>query len=123
MKLDKIFLKNNSRFTHLLSAWANDRNYQLDEYSDKSEGSDEGIDGLVIFTENQEMDKDLNEIRSYFDNNQKPVHKIDINGTMMAGVSNLELWVERNRCKKVLFIGAETLLENANLERYLMNIK
>lgn len=122
MKLDKIFLKSNSRFSHYLTAWANERNYALDEYSDKNEDSEEGIDGLVIFTENQEMDKDLSEIRSYFDNQQKPVHKIDINGTLMAGVSNLELWVERNRCKNILLIGAESLLENPNLERLITKI-
>jgi hypothetical protein len=47
------------------------------------------------------------------------VHKIDINGTLMVGVSNLDLWIERNKCKKVLIIGADSLIENPNLERYL----
>lgn len=123
MKLDKIFLKNNSRFSQHLTTWASDRNHILEEYSEKNEDSDDGIDGLVIFTENQEMDKEVSEIRSFFDNKQKPVHKIDINGTLMVGISNLDLWIERNRCKKVLFIGSDSLLENINLERYLTNLK
>jgi hypothetical protein len=37
----------------------------------------------------------------------------------MVGVSNLDLWIERNKCKKVLIIGADSLIENPNLERYL----
>ena len=123
MKLEKIYLKANSRFSHYLTAWANERNFNLDEFSDKVEDADAGIDGLVIFSENQTVDKDLSEVRAIFDHKQKPVHKIDINGTLMVGVSNLDLWIERNRCKKVLFVGADTLLENPNLERYLNSLK
>lgn len=123
MKLDSIYLKNNSKFSQLLSTWAAERNFNLGEYSEKADGSDEGIDGLVIFNENQEIERDLGEIRDLFDGKQKPVHKIDINGTLMVGLSNLDLWIERNRCKKVLFIGGDNLLENPNLERYLSNIK
>jgi len=122
MKLDTIFLKDNSRFSHYLTSWVNDRHIELQEFSMKNEDAEEGIDGLVIFTENQEVDKDILDIRSIFDKNQKPVHKIDINGTLMVGVSNLDLWIERNGCKKVLFLGSDTILENPNLERYLTNL-
>ncbi len=123
MKLDKIFLKDNSRFSNYLTSWVNELNIEVLEFSSKNEDSEEGIDGLVIFTENQEVDKEILDIRSIFDKNQKPVHKIDINGTLMVGVSNLELWIERNGCKKVLFLGSDVMLDNPNLERYLANLK
>ena len=123
MKLDKIFLKDNSRFSNYLTSWVNELNIEILEFSSKNEDSEEGIDGLVIFTENQEVEKEILDIRSIFDKNQKPVHKIDINGTLMVGVSNLELWIERNGCKKVLFLGSDVMLENPNLERYLANLK
>ena len=123
MKLDKIFLKDNSRFSNYLTSWVNELNIEVLEFSAKNEDSEEGIDGLVIFTENQEVDKEILDIRSIFDKNQKPVHKIDINGTLMVGVSNLELWIERNGCKKVLFLGSDVMLDNPNLERYLANLK
>lgn len=123
MKLDKIYLKNNTKFSQYLTEWANEKKYPVAEYSDKNEDPDTGIDGLVIFNENQEVDRDISDIRTIFDNRQKPVHKIDINGTLMVGISNLDLWIERNGCKNVLFIGADSLLENVNLERYLTNLK
>ncbi|MFO0495291.1 MAG: hypothetical protein ACK50Y_07145 [Flavobacteriia bacterium] len=119
MKLDKIFLKNNSRFSNLLTNWANQRNYEVEEFTEKKEDPEAGIDGLVIFNQNQSLDKEIADLRDLFDNKQKPVHKIDINGTLMVGVSNLDLWIERNKCKKVLIIGADSLIENPNLERYL----
>jgi hypothetical protein len=119
MKLDKIFLKNNSRFSNLLTNWANQRNYEVEEFTEKKEDPEAGIDGLVIFNQNQSLDKEIAELRDLFDHKQKPVHKIDINGTLMVGVSNLDLLIERNKCKKVLIIGADSLIENPNLERYL----
>lgn len=122
MKLDAIYLKSNSKFSQLLTLWANERNYTILEFSDKNDEPDAGIDGLVIFNENQEVDRDILEVREMFDNKQKPVHKIDINGTLMVGISNLDLWIERNRCKNVLFIGADSLIGNVNLERYLQNL-
>jgi hypothetical protein len=123
MKLDTIFLKNNTRFSQYITHWATEKNIHLAEFPEKSEDSDEGIDGLVVFNENQELDKEQAEIRTHFDNKQKPVHKIDINGTLMVGVSNLDLWIERNRCKKVLVLGSDALLENPNLDRYFDNFK
>jgi hypothetical protein len=123
MKLDKILLKSNSRFSQQLTAWAGERNLLVDEFSEKSEDALMGIDGLVIFSENQTVDKDLLELREKFDSQQKPVHKIDINGTLMVGVSNLDLWIERNRCRKVLFVGNDSLVSNVNLERYLLSLK
>ena len=123
MKIDKILLKSNSRFSQQLTAWAGERNLLVDEFSEKSEDALMGIDGLVIFSENQTVDKDLLELREKFDSQQKPVHKIDINGTLMVGVSNLDLWIERNRCRKVLFVGNDSLVSNVNLERYLLSLK
>ncbi len=123
MKLDKIYLKASSRFSEFLTHWATEKNYSLAEFSEKNDDSDEGIDGLVIFNENQEVDRDILDIRAVFDNHQKPVHRIDINGTLMVGISNLDLWIERNSCKRVLFIGGDMLVDNPNLERYLTNLK
>jgi hypothetical protein len=123
MKLKKILLRTNSKFSVVLNTWGTEKGYVMEDFDDKKEYSDEGIDGLVIFTQNQTVEKEIAEIRDLFDHKQKPVHKIDINGTLVVGISNLDLWVERNKCKAALFIGADNLLENINLVRYLEHLK
>jgi hypothetical protein len=123
MKIDCIYLKSNSKFGQFLSPWLQERNLTSADYKNKIEEADEGIDGIVIFSENQEVDKEDEDLKNAFDRRQKPVHKIDINGTLMVAVSNLDLWLERNRCKKVLFVGDEALVKNPNLERLFNQLK
>jgi hypothetical protein len=36
----------------------------------------------------------------------------------MVGVANLDLWVETNKCRRILVMGGEELASNMNLERY-----
>jgi hypothetical protein len=123
MKLDKILLRANSKFSAILQTWAIENGYTVEDFDDKSENPHEKVDGLVIFTQNQTLDREISELRDMFDHKQKPVHKIDINGTLMVGISNLDLWFEHNKCKQVLFIGADNLLENKNLVRYVQHLK
>jgi hypothetical protein len=121
MKIETILIKPNSPFSNAIAEWTAQRQFESAVFN-KSDDPDEGIDGLVIFSENQELDKEAEEIRASFDRKQKPVHKIDINGTLMVAVSNLDLWFERNGCKKVLMIGNESLVKNPNLERVLNSL-
>jgi hypothetical protein len=123
MKINRIYLRPNSQFSQQFNAWANAHGIVVEEYQEKVEDADNGIDGLVIFNENQEVDREVGEIKSIFDRKLKPIHNIDINGTLMVGISNLDLWIERNRCKNVLFIASDAILNNPNWERYLINIK
>jgi hypothetical protein len=123
MKLNRILLKTNTLFSQQFSEWALAHHIRVEDFQEKSEEPDNGIDGLVIFNENQEIDRDIAEIKTLFDRKLKPVHNIDINGTLMVGLSNLELWIERNRCKHVLFIASDSVLSNPNWERYMKNLK
>jgi hypothetical protein len=117
MKIESVYFKSNSLFGNFIGPWFTNRNINSQEYTNKSEDADDGIDGLVIFSENQEVDRDILEVKASFDRRQKPVHKIDINGTVMVAVSNLDLWIERNGCKKILFLGPDNMVKNPNLER------
>jgi hypothetical protein len=121
MKVETILIKPNSPFANAIAEWTAQRQFQSAIF-DRTDEPDEGIDGLVIFSENQELDKESEEIRASFDRKQKPVHKIDINGTLMVAISNLDLWFERNGCKRVLMIGSDSLVKNPNLERVLNSL-
>jgi hypothetical protein len=123
MKLSHIAIKNGSRIAEHLNHWASKNNIPVEEIALKPEVDDITVDGLVVLNQNQEMDKEAQEIRVFFDRKLKPVHNIDINGTVSASVSNLELWIERNRCKSVLFICTDTVLNNPNLERFFLHLR
>ena len=123
MKVDTIYLRSNTIFSKKVSKWLNNKGIDplsLDE--DKRNNAISSLDGLVIFNENQHLPKDIEYLKIQFDQNQKPVYKVDINGTLRVGVSNFALWIEQNKCKKMMLAGSDQLADNPNLERYLLNM-
>jgi hypothetical protein len=118
MKVETIFLITGNKFSNAISAWASARSVEVVEVTDKLPDFFDRTDSLLIFNQNQELTPEIQEIKKAYDKQQKPVHKIDINGTLMVGISNLDLWVETNKCKQVLVLGGEELAANMNLERY-----
>lgn len=122
MKVERIYVKPGAVLSSRLISWASTNNLESNEIA-LEDNFEEQIDGLVILNQNQDVDRDLLEIRKVFDDRQKPVQRIDINGTLMVGVSNFSLWLERNGCRNILMIGSDQLCENPNLERYLEHLK
>lgn len=122
MKIKQVFIRPNTEISKRIAEWTELYGVVCTEIS-LEEDFEENIDGLVIFNQNQDMDKEMSDIRTLFDNRQKPVLHVDINGTLMVGVSNFSLWLERNGCTNILVIGNDGLLENPNLDRYLSHMK
>ncbi|MEN9304525.1 MAG: hypothetical protein RL264_2954 [Bacteroidota bacterium] len=119
MKVDKIYLKAGSKFSERVYEWSVSRCNDLVSVQDKLADAYETFDSLLIFNENQTLNREISELKTIFDKQQRPVHKIDINGTLMVGRSNLELWVEQAKCKRLLVIGGDELVKNPNLERFI----
>ena len=122
MKLRKIYIIPGTAIGALIADWAVMNQLEVEELT-IDEGFDKVVDGLVIFNQNSDRDKDILDIRKVFDDSLMPVQRIDINGTLMVGVSNFSLWLERNGCVNVLFLGADNLKDNPNLVRYLETMK
>lgn len=122
MKLKTIYLRTGSTLNPIISEWANNNGLEVEEVS-LTENYADGINGLIIFNQNGDIEKEVVEVRNAFDSKSKPVHRIDINGTLMVGVSNFDLWLERNGCVNVLMLGSDSLLENGNLNRFFETIK
>ncbi len=122
MKVQQVLIRPNTALSSRLFDWAVSNNIECLETS-LDDDFEENIDGLVIFNQNQDVERELLDIRKLFDDKQKPVQRIDINGTLMVGVSNFSLWLERNGCKNILMVGSDQLCENPNLERYLDKMK
>lgn len=119
MKVDKIYLKSGSKFSEKIGDWAAARAKEVVTIADKFQESFDSMDSMLIFNENQSLSKEISDIKTLFDKQQKAVHKIDINGTLMVGMSNLDLWAEQSKCKNLLIMGGDELVKNHNLERYI----
>lgn len=119
MKVTKVYVQTNSAFAERISEWLIKKKIDVLTFSEKEDNALKVIDGLVIFNESKSLSKEIDEMERIAKNNQKPTLNIDINGTLMVAVSNLDLWIERNRCKKIMMIGSNDLIRNPNLERFL----
>lgn len=122
MKVRKVYTKPNTVLTKRIADWVAESKIEFIEVPFEDE-FDENIQGLVVLNQNQDMERELLEVRKMFDDKQKPVQRIDINGTLMVGVSNFSLWLERNGCESILIVGSDSLCENPNLERYFNHMK
>lgn len=123
MKIDRFYLQLHTKFSKAIVDWAQEFPLEIVEFHERNPEDVDKMDGLVIFNENQTIEREASELRDLFDLKQKPIQKIDINGTLVVGVSNFTFWLERNGCKNILVIGSDHLVENPNLERFLSNIK
>ena len=121
MLVDRIILKANKKFSNSITPWATSNCNDLVQLTDKNLDII-SIDSLLIFNQNQILTQDVSDLRVQFDKLQKPILHIDINGTLSVGISNLELWIERNKCRSILILGADELVSNVNLERFLNSI-
>jgi hypothetical protein len=119
MKVTKVYVQTNSIFAQKISEWLIKKKIDVLTFSEKEDNALKVIDGLVIFNESKFLSKEIDEMERIAKNNQKPTLNIDINGTLMVAVSNLDLWIERNRCKKIMMIGSNDLVKNSNLDRFL----
>lgn len=123
MKLEKIYLQTHTKFAGAISNWVQELNVEVVDFHERNIEEVNLMDGLIIFTENQSLEREANDMRMIFDVKQKPIQKIDINGTLVVGVSNFNFWLDRNNCKSILIIGSDHIIANPNLERFLSNIK
>jgi hypothetical protein len=119
MKVTKVYLQTESLFSNKISEWLLKKKIDILTFRPDEDNALKVIDGLVIFNESKFLTKELDEMERLAKANQKPTLNIDINGTIMVAVSNLDLWVERNRCKKIMILGSDELVKNPNLDRFL----
>jgi hypothetical protein len=119
MKVTSISLLASNKFSSKVQSWATSMATEVHSVNDKTSDFFESTDSLLIFNQNQELSPEILELKARYDKQQKPVHKIDINGTLQVGITNFALWLDSTKAKNLLVIGAEELADNPNLERYL----
>lgn len=121
MKLNNIYLQPNSPFSAHITEWANKIGVQVTDHEFKI--GDQIADGLLLINENQDIDKEIYAIHTYFDDRHLPTQKIDVNGTLQVAISNFEMWFRNFKCKNIFIVGSEDLIKNDNLDRFLSKIQ
>lgn len=122
MNLETIYLSAESPFSNYIREWATRMGVEVNAYADK-QGEEGTPDGLLLINENQDIRKDIDEIHTLFDLKHIPTQKIDINGTLQVAVNSFKMWMGSNKCTNILFLGADDIVKNENLERFLNRIE
>ena len=122
MNLETIYLSAESPFSNHIREWATRMGVEVNAYEDK-QGEEGTPDGLLLINENQDIRKDIDEVHTLFDRKHIPTQKIDINGTLQVAVNSFKMWMHSNKCKNILFLGADDIVKNENLERFLTSIE
>ena len=73
----------------------------------------------MVINANQDIDKDTEEVHAFFDLKHFPTQKVDVNGTLQVAVSNFQNWMRNFKCKNILILGSDDLINNENLDRFL----
>jgi len=122
MKVKTVYLIESNHFSKSIEEWANSSSLAVEMLDGKTQDIDELIDAVVVFHENHTISKEIEDLQSLLDSGNRPGYRIDINGTLAATKSNFEMWLERNKPSKLLFLGNEDLPKNDNLQRFLTNL-
>ncbi len=122
MILEAIFLKNTGQFSDYVREWADTRGIETISYEFKP-SDDQEPHGLLLVNENQDVTKEIGEVYALYDRKHIPTQRIDINGTLQVAINSFRMWADKNKCKRVLILGADDLVKNENLERFFSNLK
>lgn len=119
MKIEHIYLSGQNGFTDVLNSWAEGRGMTVNFIDLKEDILLAKVDAVVVFHENHNLQKEDEDVHGLLVKNNKPGHKIDINGTLAATKSNFAMWIERNKPNSLLVLGANEIIKNPNLQRFL----
>lgn len=116
MIVDLFYIKPDSQFSSYVKQWADRNGIATEDYDIRM--NDHIADGYLLINQNQDIDREMDDLHTLFDQKHIPTQKVDINGTLQVAVSSTNLWLNSNKCKNVLILGADNLVENENLERF-----
>ncbi|MDX1651275.1 MAG: hypothetical protein R3277_02210 [Brumimicrobium sp.] len=123
MKIETVYIINSNEFGNAILEWAEGKQIEAVRVDPKHTDLAELIKGVVIFHENHNFSKEIEEMQEYLEDNNRPAHRIDINGTLAATKSNFTMWLERNKPSKLLILGNSNIVGNPNLKRFLDSLE
>jgi len=121
MIVQEIYFEDNA-FGQLVKDWIAKFGIEPKPFESRATFDIELADALVVFHAYHDISKRHHALIDLFELHQKGVNKIDMNGTLSVAKSNFELWLERNKYKRILIVGEADLSTNTNVERFLNEI-
>lgn len=119
MKIKTIYLTESKGFGQVVTAWAEEKGFDVKVLDSKTNVLDDLTEGVTLFHENHNFSRETVEMHEAIVKENIPGYKVDLNGTLMATVNNFSMWLDRNRPQKLLILGEPELAKNKNLERFL----
>lgn len=123
MKVKTVYLIDSNSFGNTILEWAENKHIEAVNLDQKNNDLVELVDGAVVFHENHNFSKVDEETQAYLNENNRPSHRVDINGTLAATKSNFTMWLERNNPSKLLVLGNSEIAKNPNLKRFLDSLE
>ena len=117
MLLNQVLIRNRNRFDSAAEEWAKNYGAQVN-LLDNKENLNEQIDSMIIFSADQNISKEVLELRKLMEQRNKPVHLVDINGTIRASAVSFQLWLDNNTPQKTLVVGEDDLVDSSRLKTY-----
>lgn len=121
MSVSTIFVQSDKPFSMSITEWAGEQGIQVEIYDGRAE--EQQVEGLLLITENQDVEREHSEIYSAFYDKHTPTQRIDINGTLQVAINGFGMWLRSNKCQRILILGSDKLASNDNLQRFLDRAK
>ncbi|HLW40255.1 MAG TPA: hypothetical protein VKX31_07680 [Brumimicrobium sp.] len=122
MNLETIYVISDNKFGKYIAEWAGSKKVEVITTQQKNSELSDLVDGVVIFHENHNFRKEDLETQDVLNENNRAVHKVDLNGTLSATNSNFIMWLERNKPKSLLFLADDAVIKNNNLSAFLEGV-
>lgn len=123
MKIKTVYLIDNNSLGITIAEWSEGKRINAVNLDQKNDNLADVVDAAVVFHENHNFTKEDEDIQSLLENNHRPSHRVDINGTLAATKSNFTMWLERNKPSNLLILGNPEVAKNPNLKRFLDSLE
>lgn len=123
MKIETVYLISNNSFGNTITGWSEGKSIDVVSVEQKNNDLADIVDAAVVFHENHNFTKEDEEIQGFLESNNRPSHRVDINGTLAATKSNFTMWLERNKPSNLLILGSPDIAKNPNLKRFLDSLQ
>jgi hypothetical protein len=123
MMIKTVYLISNNSFGNTITEWSEGKRIDVVSVDQKSSDLADIVDAAVVFHENHNFTKEDEDIQGFLESNNRPSHRVDINGTLAATKSNFTMWLERNKPSSLLILGRPDIAKNPNLKRFLDSVQ